>query len=132
MNVKLLRQVKKHILKNPARLYMDEGILIGEPGDQLSDWRTSRRFAECGTAACIAGWACVLSGSDPKRLVNSPWVTISRKAKKLLGIKGDPNFLFYENQWPAKFADAFECATTAEDEAQVAAKRIDHFIRTGN
>jgi hypothetical protein len=132
VNVKLLRQIKKHILKNPDRLYMGEGILVGEPGDALPIWEANKEFPECGTTACIAGWACILSGSNPKRLVRSPWMTIRRKAQKLIGIEGDPDFLFQDEQWPSKFANAFERAVTAKTQAKITGERIDHFIKTGN
>lgn len=70
-----------------------------EQWDQES-WATKN---DCGTAACFAGWTCLLSGDKP---VWSEWAnvedstayvttaanqerTVSRRAAELLGIKRD-------------------------------------------
>lgn len=63
MNVKLLRKVKKQILSHPSKL--DMSTYIAGKG--------------CGTTACIAGWACVLTG-------NAEPYNPRYKAAELLGI----------------------------------------------
>lgn len=118
MNVKLLRKVKKHILEEPKRLNMYEGLIADSS-------------VPCGTAGCIAGWACVLDAriSVPKAGFE-PWGTISRQAKDALGLADDQAFrLFRSWMWPDKFASDFDEADKAT-QAKVTAARIDHFIKT--
>jgi hypothetical protein len=49
INTELLEQTMRHIIDNP------------QAHDQTI-WAT-----ECGTTACFAGWACLLSGAKPQR-----------------------------------------------------------------
>jgi hypothetical protein len=58
LNVALARKVKRHILAEPKRLNMSfwMGDVIGNIG-----------VPPCGTQACIAGWACLLSVPKNKR-----------------------------------------------------------------
>jgi hypothetical protein len=123
MKVKLLRKVKKHILEEPKRLFM--AWYVVRKGDDASVIRGMRddRFADCGTAACIAGWTLILSGED------TPY-SRSAAAAKLLGI--DHNLaanLFEPSLWPAKFMDGLADDGDAYT-AKVCAARIEHFIKT--
>jgi len=82
INTELLEQTMRHIIDHP------------ETHDQ-SQW-----VSKCGTTACFAGWACLLSGAqlNPKRylITISWWVTRNNKlihtqdlATELLGICDD-------------------------------------------
>ena len=55
--VEKLLQVKQHILEEPNRLVMSDWV---KQGSRLRDYEA---YVEppCGTAACIAGWVCVLN-----------------------------------------------------------------------
>lgn len=90
-NVELLQQVMQHIEDHPAQ--HDQGIWLNE----------------CGTAACFAGWACLLSGwqvspafdcsvgsvMSPDTLVEKPALDA---ASDLLGLDAiDADVLFSAN-----------------------------------
>lgn len=133
LNVRLLRRVKRHILEEPRRLLMAQ-VAVRKLGDNdviaLSDV-PNQRFAPCGTAACIAGWALILSNKPAKN--GFPYL---RKAAKLLGVRitnfgGNGRKLFFTYEWPRKFDDKFAVAKTAAARAKAAAERIEHFIKTG-
>src|ERR1700739_464311 len=54
--VKLLRQVKDHILEEPKRLSMGSWMVIYPTGFPTSaSW-----LPACGTVGCIAGWTVLL------------------------------------------------------------------------
>lgn len=122
LNVKLLRKIKKHILEEPRRLVMWAVQLNKSDGSPkfIPDGPTIKEtvpFAKCGTAACIAGWACILSKEE---------VGLTR-AEQLLGIDDDQSrSLFNAERWPS--ADAYSRAKTQRQRANLAAKRIDQFI----
>jgi hypothetical protein len=63
MNVKLLEQVKRSILAHPKRFVMDSFIeakkLTGEDFF-FADDGTEVKFDHCGTAACVAGYTCLI------------------------------------------------------------------------
>lgn len=73
-------------------------------------WRQSWWFTEldCGTAACFAGWACVLSGDRPRvddadqegefsTVIRPDGILddVEQRAEELLGIQDDSANLFY-------------------------------------
>lgn len=133
LNVKLLRKVKKHILAEPARLVMADGLLLGTPGE-------TRHYApayeepgecimpKCGTVGCIAGWACVLGQKDfEKSEYATNWFTIRTTAERLLGIVYG-NELFRVESWPNKLCAKYYRAKTNDQRAKLVAERIDQFI----
>jgi len=120
MNVKLLRKVKKHILEEPKRFLMTSIDEYGEPG---SDTGYGGKFAKCGTAACICGWAGILMG------LKSDDIDFE-SAGELLGLdEGQQQRLFEPGMWPEEFVGG-----TSDDgklkTARIAAARIEHFIKT--
>jgi hypothetical protein len=124
MNVKLLRKVKKHILEEPKRLYMSDYIKL--EGESF----IGREYAKCGTAACIAGWTCILSLKElePKKIKHS--INENEKAAELLGISGSTaHRLFIPTNWPERFQGGCSDDGT-EGTAKLAAARIEHFIKT--
>lgn len=129
MNVKLLRQVAKHILAEPKRFAMwtwvqrkvaNDDTFMADDGKQL-------KYAKCGTAACIGGWAIILSGIDPDKSGS-----IMREAGRLLDLDETAQVaLFVESNWPDKFSEPYDDAKTQGKRARIAARRIEHFIKTG-
>lgn len=124
LNVELLKKVQQHITEEPKRY------------DQFAVVRESS-LAPCGTVACIAGWANVLSGSDPK----SEEAQDLDKAAVRLGVEtcyelfpegfGCFHFLFDLEGWPSQFVREHEQAKTFKARAKAACKRIDYLIKTG-
>lgn len=121
MNTKLLLQVKEQILKEPDQFTM---------ADWFTSWNSigSMEIPNCGTAACIGGWALAIhkqttpqKARDYYYLYHSP-----ARALDLPVLLADK--LFYETQWPSEFQRRWEQCLTTRDKAQVAADRIDHFI----
>ena len=134
MNKTLLLKVKAAILAKPERFDMD-------------NW--------CGTSHCIAGHAAVIAGwlkpNAAYEFLRRSW-TPSANAKaddcdpdvvasdgshsaepfaRLLRLDEDQaERLFYSEEWPTPFAEAYKNATGPGARAGIAADRIDHFIAT--
>lgn len=126
MNVKLLEKVKEAILAEPRQFVMGEYFVIDEGLFDLG-----REIPNCGTAACIAGWAVTLGRrfKNPARARRIP--AVGEEAVKLLRLDEDGAFrLFLVGDWPWQYREAWSEAKTAKARAKVAAKRIDHFIAT--
>jgi len=119
MNVKLLEKVKQHIIEEPKRFDM----ALFEVS--IEDYPIAfLEYPKCGTVACIAGWACILSGQKP--------VIWERNAIKLLDIDKDQAArLFFDENWPGKYQGEYlRTKEQSKERAQVACERIDHFIAT--
>jgi hypothetical protein len=127
MNVFLLAKIKAAILEEPERF-------------DMNGW-------ECGTTACIAGWASRLSGQRMAILkANSgsgTWLAFGedlRKAQKSLKLEDDQWYrLVHVDNWPDPFkkeynnallSDGLQIISPCLEQAQIAARRIDHFIAT--
>jgi hypothetical protein len=151
MNVKLLRKIQKHILEEPRRLNMDGWGMVFDMEDAAID----KRVPPCGTAGCIAGTACIITGAiKPSRIIGRTYrntYTGGRpfwefpdntpdKARKALGLKKEQaQRLFYmpdhiwsdiDLHWPKRFGTAYRKAKTPRGKARVTSRRIDHFIKT--
>src|SRR5271154_2234349 len=130
INRELFENVKAHILAEPLRLDMEEGL------------RTSS-VAPCGTAGCIAGWAAILSGRITHAEVNNleekgiSWYKVSTIAMDVLGLSGttsDHDDLFYPRHWPEPFKAQYFEAYFKDDRAGTAnavAARIQSLLDTG-
>lgn len=81
-NAELAYKVLDHIDAHPEQ--WNQGVYIGK--------------AECGTVACFAGWACLLSGEEPRFPDDRPltdmllrpsgaWTLVPERAEVLLGIE---------------------------------------------
>lgn len=128
MNTKLLRKIKKHILEEPKRFIMHSLIKTKERGvgTYYDDAGKKTTFAPCGTAACIAGWATLLSGNK-----DSKDEDVWQFGAKVLGLDIVQQYLlFYSHNWPDKFEEAFRAAKNRKKRAEIAADRIEHFIKT--
>jgi len=144
MNVEMLRKVKKEILKAPARFNMDFF------GDSL-DWAIESQDEEkpsnvlgrpaCKTQACIAGEACLVAGKAEfvpgggLRTLESVG-GFAETAQEILGLgTAQAQRLFYMKDsgafgWPRRFEKEYIKARTPRARVLVAARRIEHFIKT--
>lgn len=129
LNVRLLRCIKRHILEEPRRLVMFTLGKQGVPGEKFHGDNGPQAFPKCGTVACIAGWACLLSGQSI--------YAGAKVAGELLGLpyrdddSGPADALFFTFDWPHQFRDAYDDARTPTKRAKIAADRIEHLIATG-
>src|SRR5882724_5078496 len=119
MNKELLLRIKEHILAEPRRLLMEDVVFRGIPGEFICDGGLHFRLADCGTAACIAGWACLL-----EEFPASLW-----RAREILGLSlYDEPALFFVSGWPTDLYTRWVKAETPQERATVAAERIDRFV----
>lgn len=139
MNVELLEQVKQAILAEPLQFQMGDwftdrlsrfSILTRKHYDMLDAARET--IPNCGTAACIAGHTLVvIYKMNPKEAKRIPLVhSVGAEARRLLDIKISSDTLFLLDCWPSELKQAYITAPTPEEQAQIAAKRIDLFIQT--
>lgn len=115
LNVPLLRQVQAMIRKYPQNLDMNEwsdGLIVAD----------KHTAPDCGTTACIAGWALALrDGSFSQSLLGL--VSVADQAMEILGC--DSN-LFYIHMWEASFRDAYCEAYKEKDSAKMASVTCDY------
>ncbi|SRR5258708_6225643 len=127
MNLELFEKIKQDIMEEPRRLYMDGFIRT------WSKWeiKIDKNAPPCGTAACIAGKACLLSG----KIHLDNMLAISSYAIDLLDIsylrrlEGGRVPLFYLEYWPEKLRNKHEKAKSPRGRAKAACDAIDAFIR---
>ena len=104
MNVERLRKIKDHILEEPLRVNM--GPLICSRGNRKlldANWCIDitlplshrRRWPDCGTVGCIAGWEIILYGHPETEGAND--------AERRLELPNDD--LFYVYRWPGGLRD---------------------------
>jgi hypothetical protein len=130
MNVKLLRKIQKHILAEPKRFIMGAWIQRRTHNVDFScdiaNLTPRTIFPDCGTAACIAGWAILLS----RGIEYNPEMP-RIEAKHLLKIQTPQDSkLFQVAAWPIALRKRFRKAKRRETAAKIAAERIDLFIAT--
>jgi hypothetical protein len=141
LNIELFRAVREKIASAPAAY---DQTTFGQPDED----------APCGTAACIAGWACILSGEmDAPTLYDANTgqlqQSIVETATRVLGIAdNEAEILFtaepegewedyddegesvYSMAWPEPFRTDWEDAHDSE-RPFVAVDYLDHIIETG-
>ena len=138
MNVKLLREVEKRILAEPRRFDM---MTFGDKLDKEAIEALGEEAPPCGTVACIAGHVDWMT--HPRLFAASVAIdrfarddSIAERAAKELGLGFElsqdtyAGRLFFDDEWPKKFQAAFSKAKTPLQRAEVAVKRIEHFIKT--
>lgn len=115
--------------------------------DKKFNDRQVKNYPPCGTSACIAGWALIISK------IRLPYTRQAQlaKAAMLLGITGEGLIkeesesaaLFHVQNWPAKFqtysaepersvvflGDKPISLKVIKKNARIAARRIDYFIK---
>jgi hypothetical protein len=95
--------------------------------------------APCGTAACIGGWADILSGRGSLK-----WARVDLdRAAESLGLTGENWVSEYrteravlfdpspEHAWPSPFNSQWEKAKTQRGQARVAIRYLTHILNTG-
>lgn len=134
MNVRLLRRIQKHILEEPRRFKMSgwvsiESKAVPEAFDLDVDGAPHWKFAKCGTAACIGGWAAILGTSkDAAEIALSD---VGGLAEKLLDLTDvEAKRLFHVIYWPEQFSSKYVRALSPASRVKIAAARITHFIKT--
>ena len=137
MNVKLLREVEKRILAEPRRFDM---MTFGRKLNKRTIEALGKQAPPCGTVACIAGHVDWMA--HPRLFAASVALgdyddSIVERAAKELGLNrfelSQDTYagrLFFDNEWPEKFQAALAEAKTPLQRAEVAVKRIEHFIKT--
>jgi hypothetical protein len=145
MNIELLQRVKQHILDEPRRLNMGTWVSTVRktvPAFTGVYGRGEADLPPCGTVACVAGWAVLLSRFNGKpeeyaafireRNTLSPDGLTSSIGQEELGLSpSQMETLFYVGRWPERFRVAHEQAEEAADYqamAQITADRIDYLI----
>jgi len=58
-------------------------------------------------------------------------VTVAALATELLTEEFSLDTLFYVNEWPFAFRKPYYSSTSVEEQAEIAAKRIHHLLKTG-
>ncbi len=132
MNIRLLRKVQKAIKAHPDQFQMrtwysqfldiDGGPFVSAGG--------------CGTAACIGGWAIhlhwrKLEVEKTYQAAKGKPETIYEIAKWILRLsRTQADKLFDGHMWPDDYQGDYEDSKTPEEQAAVAIRRIDHFIKT--
>lgn len=136
LNVRLVRKIIRHILAEPLRYWQEWTIDTGTPGELIGDWRAHRgsggqRFAKCGTAACIGGWAYILSTTRPRLKWSS---TLLDKGGKALGLSDYHQSILFSSMpsydWPQPYARQYDAATTSRARARVACRLLEKVIDT--
>lgn len=127
MNVELLNKVKDHILAKPERFAMARWHMNWPPGTivHISNIEgKKRKMPDCGTIACIAGWACELG--DPKNIVTGTYL---ERAEALLGLDFEESReLFWTDGWSRYFRKLWEHTRSTRKHAEIAGRVIDRFI----
>ena len=120
MNVPMLLQIRDQILAAPDSFRMDT-------------W-------SCGTAHCIAGWACVLAGDPVADQTRYPgdqrtrlgWLPHDR-ALRVMGLSAgrwDSCDLFHVSAWRPPWSEMYDLARLRAERAQIAAWAIEDYILT--
>lgn len=140
LNIELFKKIRAKIIQVPVAY--DQSV-----------YARHEDAAPCGTAACIAGWACVLSGAmdtvELRRRERSnleEFATIEITAREQLGLASDEAATLFtetpagtrqdwyedderDDAWPAPFAKQWEDAEITS--AEIAVSYLDHIIETG-
>ena len=124
MNIELLRKIRSSILENPQNFDMSTWFDSEDGCDEnlIGRGESCAVLDQCGTTGCIAGWALHLTKSI--NTGNTFW----EQAQKILELsKNQAENLFYVNNWPDKYRDAYN-DEAGGDEAKITARRITAFI----
>lgn len=130
LNTELLLKVKEQILKEPLQFIMGNWF-------QTKHEIVQEPIPNCGTAACIAGWAIAIHNQmNPAKACAAvsnhefKWHSSEFIADDILDPKGDITVsnLFYVDRWPYQLAFDFRNSEDPVRRAQLAAQAIDMFI----
>jgi hypothetical protein len=132
LNVRLIRRIIKHILAEPKRYCQEDTIANGEPGELILGVNYNQKFATCGTAACIGGWAYLLSEKHP----TSHWdtCTILDKGGRALGLTDYQQEVLFTGlpgaEWPQPYAENYRKAKTPAGRTRTAVRLLEKVIET--
>lgn len=131
MNTRLLRKVAKHIAEEPKRFQMGNWYQSNEVRTVVNEFATTapatHPFPKCGTAACIGGWACILSGITDRDVLEDA----GQAAAHFLAINDEKaDRLFAVRSWPNAFRKKYRSAKKVTTRVRIAVARIEHFIKT--
>jgi hypothetical protein len=121
MNTELLLKVKEAILREPEHF-------------DMADWFRFRE--ECGTTACIAGWAISIGRNCDNLASAAALADLSDvnnwfHGQLLLELEfPEAERLFMWSEWPLYFRSQYINSETNASRALIAADRIDQFIAT--
>lgn len=120
MNIALLEKIKLAIMAEPQLFDMAHFI---KPHYEL----TTKGYKQCGTSACIAGLAWILSGQKeeggvyPEETARAALDITSAEAKRL----------FHVSNWPILIRRKYyDVVDNKVRDAEIACERIDYFIQT--
>lgn len=135
MNVKLLEKVKAAILAEPAQFLMTTWFADSDDDYSYRPYDRARKVPNCGTAACIAGWALTIGRRyrNPRNAASrlGREGSIGLDAARAIGVPYRfAQMLFIVSYWPHAFKERWSMASTPLQRARVAAQRIDRFIAT--
>ena len=126
MNIELLEKVKEQILREPKQ-FVIHGWFANElrkDATEIFGIPKNVKIPNCGTAACIKGWAaCIVANNKPNQIPS-----LSLASCNLCLTKLQEQILFLFKYWPSQFKKIKSEGTIAF--ARQAARRIDHFIKT--
>lgn len=127
INTKLLNKIIRHILEKPKRFNMN--VLAKKS-----------KLTTCGTAACIAGWAVLLTKAEKydkksfHSLINSGYISFWYAGAVALGLDAvAARQLFEVYNWPTRYRAPFQQAEHLghhRKAVEIAVRRIRHFIKT--
>jgi len=120
MNVTKLRAIQKAIREEPRKLQMEEWFIDASKISVLTD------RPPCGTAACIAGLACILDEGEFTRDFGGETPSLARDILDLT--EGQSNRLFFTASWPMHIEQAYKNADSPEERAEAACAAIDWLI----
>lgn len=112
MNIPLLRQIQEAIKESPSQFNMSNWFSTYAP--------TNRTPANCGTAACLAGWTLSLAYKKNPKEAQSVTNCYEEQALEYLDLPSWMKWLFYVNKWPSEFNHRIRMAEIKiEDENRV-------------
>ncbi len=134
LNIALLEKVKAKILEEP-----DQFVMSTYFSDNRFFADSPEVIPNCGTAACIAGWALAIDAEEnpkeantriQKLMFSSPSVDYGTLAIRLLGL---PNReMFVVDAWPLNYRYDWYNAVNDKNkkkQVEIAVKVIDYYIK---
>jgi hypothetical protein len=135
LNIELFKKVRAKIARAPEAY--DQSVEVYSTGN-----------SPCGTAACIGGWADILSApSASERDIRIRGRVNLDRAANALGLGGSSFWGEYlrdeatermvlftgdpADNWPEPFAKQWRRAKTSKAQAKIAVAYLDHIIETG-
>jgi len=126
LNVRLLRRVRTQILKEPKQFIMAT-YFTSKPESYSSE--IPREVPNCGTTACIGGWALSLAKDRQPSTFGEGIFGTADAAAEVLGLGDTAGDLFCTSNWPHQYRNRWFDTEDLDARARIAAERIDAFIK---